>query len=605
MARSSPGRAALVLTLATALLAGCGVPPQTDVLVDGPVAEGGQPAGHNPHPPPGPDDADSPRELVDYFLQAAAGDPADAVEQLRPFVRSDHAADWQPDPQVVVVRVEDDFLTPAGPGRFRVSLEVRLVGTLRDGLVEPRDGSTARFEFDVTTSERAEPAGGDVGEIEVGPTRYRIVDPPNMVLLSDRAFAASATSPGYLLPSPIYFWDRDGSVLVPDLRWLPTALPAPQRVQTKLEWLIGGPAPWLDPLAPLPGEVSLEGNVVWQDRLNITFTPAAAELEPGRLDPQLWWTLQAELGDSRNHPEVWLAIDGHEREVMPDNRANPAMRPPPASFVVLDDAVLPYVAPAGAGFPTPDEGLPGQIEAVAVNQDGVGAVVQLEPDGRHRLVIVTDDGVVATGPTAATMSRPVWLNHWDGAGLIAVDGDLHRFHPGTDELREVSLPGLSQPITALAAAPDGRRLAMVAGGELYVASLVRREEGAVSISTPRRLPTTPTDLAGVAFLQESWLAVVGQDGGRSLLYELTVDGALERPLHNGDLGAQQSVTHVVGYTGFDTQRLTPQRGELMFEADGHAYRYTRTGQVLPITADELDVDHEAVQSQPRAPLFME
>jgi hypothetical protein len=597
MGRSTIGLGVLAATLTAALLAGCGVPTQTGVQVDGPVAETGLPGGYNPHPPPGPDEADSPRELVDYFLQAAAGDPVDAVEQLRPFIHSDHAAGWQPDQQVVVVRVEDDFLTPAGPGRTRVRLDVRLVGTLRDGMIEPRASSETRtHEFEVAT-EMADSAGGDV-DLDGSRTRYRIIDPPNVVLLWDRALAAGPTSPGYLLPSPVYFWDRDRSVLVPDLRWLPTALPAAQRVQTKLEWLIGGPAPWLDSLASLPGEVALEGNVVWEDRLNITFTPGAADLEPGLLDPQLWWTLRGEL---RGEPEVWLAINGHEREVLPNDAANPAVRPAPASFVVLDGTILPYVAPTGSGFQVPEGGLDMEIEAAAISRQGVGALVHLE-DGRYRLSLVTGDGVLATGPTASSMSRPVWLDNPSGIGLVAADGALHRFHAGSEELVAVSVPGLSQPITAMAVAPDGRRLALVAGGDLYVASLVRREDGSVSVNGPLLLPTTASDLAGVAFLQESWLAVVGQEGGRSLLYELTVDGALERPLTNGDLGVQQAVTHVVGYPG-NPQRVAPQRGELMFEADGHAYRYR--GEVLPITPDELDVDPEAVVSPPRAPLFVE
>src|SRR5690606_18794932 len=95
--------------------AGCGVPVSTDVRVDGPVADtGATGAGGGSEAPPGPDDAVDDRQLVDYFLQAAAADPGDAVEQLRPFIHSDQRDSWQPDPRVIVVRVADITRTPAG-----------------------------------------------------------------------------------------------------------------------------------------------------------------------------------------------------------------------------------------------------------------------------------------------------------------------------------------------------------------------------------------------------------------------------------------------------------------------------------------------------------
>jgi hypothetical protein len=601
--------AAAVLT-AAALVAGCGVPTHTGVNVDGPVADAGAPGGYDPRPPPGPDEAESPQQLVEHFLQAAAGEPGDAVEQLREFIHSDQQEAWRPDPQVLVVRLEQDPVrTPAGLGRTGVRLDVRLIGVLRDGRIVPRDGTeTRRYEFEVVT-ELAGPASNEVG-VDVGEPRYRIVDPPNVVLLSDQALAMGPTSAGYLVPSPVYFWNSEHTVLVPDLRWLPTALTAPQAAQAKLEWLTDGPAPWLDSVEALPGDVGLEGNVVWVgDRLNITLTPAAAEIDARWLDPQVWWTLRTEL---RGRASAWLVVDGQEREVRPVESVNPAVARAPASFVVLDGAVTPYVTPDGSRTALPER-VEAEVHTAAVSRTGNAALVHLEEDGRYRLTLASAEGVTTTELIATTMSRPLWLANLGGSGplpslggtgLVVVDGDLYRFRTGEEDAVPVPVPGLSGEITALAAAPDGHRLAVIARGRLHMASLVRRDDGSVSVNTPVRLPTTASELAGVAFLQESWLAVMGREDGRWLLYELTIDGARERQLPNGDMGDQQTITNVVGYPG-DPLSISSPRGELMFEADGRAYRYRYSLDPVPIGLDELGVDPEDVASEPRAPLFAE
>lgn len=591
--------AAPVLAVGLLLAAGCGVPTSTGVHVDGPAAEADLAIDNEPQLPPGPDDAESPEQLVEFFLQAAAGDPADAVERLRPFIHSDQRDRWQPEPQVIVVRVDRSPHTPAEPGRVRVRLEARMVGTLSRGMIEPREEPRV-YEFDValeSTGSASDEVGVDVGEL-----RYRIVDPPNVVLLSDAALAVDPADSGYLLPSPVYFWDRDRDVLVPDLRWLSSGLAAAARVQAKLEWLLDGPAPWLDSLAPLPGDVDLEGNVVWgEDRLDVTLTPAAGDLDPEALDVQLWWTLRGELRGDRS---VWLAIDGQEREVRPADAANPTTGVAPASYVVLDGVIVPYVAPDGSGAEVRFNGFTEEIHTAAISQDGVAALVHPAPDGGYRLSLATGAEVVTTGLTAGSMSRPLWLNNPDGAGLVAADGELHLFRAGDSDPVRVGVPGLNGRITALAAAPDGRRLALIAGGELYVASLVRRDGAAVTVNAPMRLATTADNLAGVAFLQESWLAVAGQRERESLLYELTIDGAFERELPNGDLGEPQTVTNMVGYPG-DPRSSVPQRGEIMYEADGRAWRYRYLSRPLPISLDELGVDLDSVSSEPRAPLFVE
>jgi hypothetical protein len=587
----------LALAMVGALVAGCGVPTQTGVQVDGPVAGVGLPDSGEPRVPPGPDEADTAERLVEYFLRAAAADPDDPVDELRQFIHSDRAAAWQPDPQVVIVRVKDRIPTPAG-ALTRVRLEVELIGTLRDGIAEPRPGAE-RLTVDLEVA-REPAAAGDEVSVDLGDPRYRILNPPDLVMLEDRELGDR----GHLLPSPVYFWDATASVLVPDLRWLPTALAPAQRAQAKLQWLFEGPAPWLGSLSVLPGDVALDGNVVWrEDRLDVALTPAAGDLDLARLNAQLWWTLRDQLQDDRT---VWLMIDGLERLVVPDRSANPAARDTrPDSFVVLDGAVAPYLgAPLDPELSALTDGFAGQIVSAAVTRADRprAALVHLDAGSGHRLSVVTRDGVTTTDLRATSMSRPVWLNHPGSAGLVAADGRLHQFRPDQPAAPELAVPGLVEPVTAVAVAPDGRRLALVAGGRLYVATLLRHDDRALVVTSPLRLPTTATDLSGVAFVQESRLAVVGREDGRSLLYELSVDGVYESELLGGLLGAQPDVTNVVGFPG-DPSSNSP-RGEVMYEADGRAYHYQYPRDPRLISAADLAV-RPVPDGDPRAPFFGE
>jgi hypothetical protein len=588
----------LVGLSAGALVAGCGVPTYTDVHAEGPLVAPGGAEEHEPVSPPGPDEANSPVQLVDYFLQAAAADPDKAVEHLREFIQSEEAEDWDPDPRVMVVRVEDQFATPGD--RVRVRLDVRVIGTLRQGMVDPLD-ETRSFEIEVVPKS----AGMPDDLTNQSSARYRIVNPPDMIMLSVEALAG--VRQGYLTASPIYFWNRERTVLVPDLRWLPTAFGATRRAQTKLEWLVNGPAPWLEATAPLPGDVALEGNVVGrEERLDVTLTPPAGDLDTAQLHAQLWWTLREELDGDR---VVWLMIDGDERMIEPDTSANPSVSDRPDSFVIVEGAVVPYergsqstVLPAALA--EPDQ----PVSTAALSQQGHAALVHTGADGMQRLTVLAGGRTVDSGYVAQQMSRPVWLRHAGDTGLVAADGVLHWFAAGDPTLREVPLPAMTAPVTAVAVAPDGLRVAMVAGGQLYVSSLTVQADNAVTMVPPRRLATTAADLAGVTFWEENHLAIIGEDGGRMWLYELTVDGASERALPNGELGAPPSVTNMVGFPGPPlAPTLAARRGEVLFEADRRAYRYRYHWEPQAINVSDLAVElpAELQDAEPRAPFYRE
>lgn len=598
-----PGRAGrqavaagVLAVLAAVGLTGCGIPTGTDVRVDGPLPEStsAQTSG-DPVPPPGPDLADSETDLVEYFLQAAAANPEEPLEALRTFIHPDDREGWQPpDPQILVVQAEKPVPTPAGD-LVRVKVPVREIGVLTgQGTIEPRAVPESReLEFKVVNLpdvSSEEDVGAQVGH------RFQLVDPPDEIMLSTSALGEDE----YLLPRTVYFWGTEGEVLVPDLRWLPSALPVRQRAQRMLEWLEDGPAQWLPgALIGLPDGVTLAGNAVRSaDRLEVPLA-AAGEIDERRLDPQLWWTLRSELSGDR---ALVLVIDGEQRVLDGEYLGrNPAARSEPARFAVLDGVIRQQRPRPELAVPALAGTVYENVHSAALTAGGrFAALVRERPDGRLQLSVARVGGPTETDLVRSRMSRPVWLAGGE-AGLVVADGQLFRFSPD-GQVSAVRAPGGLTEIEAVAAAPDARRVALVADGRLYVASLVW-QEGSFSMNEPRVLPTTARDLAGVGFLHENWLAFVGdQPNGNTLLYEITVDGALERPLLNGELGAPVSVDSFAAYPG--DPALQPGRGEIMYEAESLAYRYVHTIEPGQITAADLyGVPADAETGEPRAPFF--
>lgn len=594
--------AAAVAAALAAGLAGCGLPTHSGVHIDGPLRSADSFERGEPRYPPGPDAARSVDQLVDYFLLAAAGDPANAADELRRFVVPERADDWEPDSQVLVVREIDRVITPVPPDRFQVRLDVQPIGVLTHGMVESRaGGEPRRFVFEVV-QEALAPPPGDPG-VDTG-VRLRVADPPQTILLVDRAFADRA---GYLLASPVYFWDVEGRVLVPDLRWVPSSFAPARRAQAKLEWLTAGPAPWLESLVGLPAGVELEGNVVVRDDgrgLDVTLTAAASQVDPLQLNAQVWWTLRDVVPEGTT---VLLHFDGQRIAVVPDPRAARARPSTPPSYVALGNTVVPYEPGEMSPPPVPEGGFPGEVRAAALSGQGGGAVLAVvheEPaTGAMRLSVATRNGVQQTDLVAQVMSRPVWLRNPQGVGLVVADGQLYRFDTGRSTA-QVAVPNLAGPLSAVAVAPEGRRIALVAAGRLYVASLAYRADGWVGVSPPRGVSTTAADLDAVAFTQDNRLAVIGSSDGRRAIYELTVDGAMEVRLPDAELGAPESVGHLVAYPT-DPYSLS-RRVEIMYEMNGFAYRYRYLLGSNQIALEDLaEAPSDAGDASPRAPFFAE
>lgn len=545
------------------LLAGCGVPDRTGVTIDGPVAQRGAPgADAGPREPHKPADARSDEELVRYFLQAAAGDSAGAPDRLRKFLIAPAA--WQPGTAVIVVRVSSiRAIQPVGDAG-KVDVSMQPVGRLTPtGSVAPLSGAeTQGFTWHF-----------EVGPGEIASSRRYIVNPPSAMYLDSTALTE------WYEPHSIYFWDTTGATLVPDLRYLPLSIPQPARPTQIVRWVLDGPSEWLQPVVrALPEGIDLLDQAVPDaGRLVVNLNAVANEVpDPQLLLTQLRWSLR----ETYRGPVV-LQIERLPRaEGTPDdhvsaNRAD--TMGDPVAYCIVDGRVLRadgQECDRDAALPA---GLAPEINtrvtaAAITREENQAAVVQGLSNGRAQLAVSqTGTGQSPTfanvGPSVAQMGRPVWLTSpaaAAGGGLVPVNGELHEFTTGAvPRLRslDTGLVGVS----AVAVAPDGRRVAIAAGGRVYVAT-IGLAGGSVSIGPLRELPSSVGGIVGVGWSRQDRVVVGGRTGDGAAIAEITVDGAVEA-LFNPGLEAL-TISHLVA---FPSNPGSTAPGAVMIQANGTAW----------------------------------
>ncbi len=86
-------------------------------------------------------------------------------------------------------------------------------------------------------------------------------------------------------------------------------------------------------------------------------------------------------------------------------------------------------------------------------------------------------------------------------------------------------------VSAVSVSPDGRRVALIAGGQAYVSSL-SLANGSVTVgSTPRPiLANQLTPATAVAWTEEAWLYVAGTSGGAPAMWHVTADSVVAENL---------------------------------------------------------------------------
>ncbi|MGW0432920.1 LpqB family beta-propeller domain-containing protein [Micromonospora sp. NPDC003197] len=598
--------AATAATILVTGVAGCGIPDETGVQISGPgpAQKYGADAAIGGQPPDRLDSLDDSKQFVSNLLAAAAGETSGAYGRVAAFIVPNQRGAMKEkqgsDVAINVVRPIEE--TPRSEeqqdGINLVTIRVQQVGVLRaDGTLTAPVATETSYTFRV---------GRDRWSGETASQGLYLLDPPPALLMSTQALKT------YYQQQTIYFWNADRTALVPDLRYLPLALPRQGRANTVLDWLTGGPADWLTAAAlRLPEGTDSIGNVLQNgDRIEVNLSTLAGpdeEAELHRLAVQLAWSLQ----DLSN--EIELKIRNQSREMIDvpayreENKAyqldGNALR-----FCVYDDSVHALLdsGTSAASVPIAEESNRNVVSA-ALNRGGAGvlaALVTKTGNDRRRLSTGTGKDLVQTfaqsPETYETMSRPVWLKGTEpgqSVGLVVADGTLYRF--GTDaKLTEVRVPNAPADVSAVGASLDGHRIAFIAGGDLYVAAMTV-DNGIATPGPARRLVTSLGELSAVEWSGENSLVVAGVRS-RPAIYEITVDGALELTFDND---TETRVTHLATYP--NNPVVPPSLGRVMYEANSiaRADRFSTFERIGPDQVADRSTGSPTGSHNPSAPFF--
>jgi Lipoprotein LpqB beta-propeller domain len=550
----------LVITLG---LSACGVSATDSPHDEGDAWAGGSgPISPDPKIPPKPNAARQADELVRNFLQVAAGGGAPANERVKQYLTDDAHAKWSDPPNlasaaVSLIRVVSGPTMEAPvPGRgTRVTVQYQPVGVLGDrGRVdEPAVRETRSLTFWV--GEPDEQLNLRIREIEDWPT--------GELLLSDLGFA------NYYQIQPIYFWDKGNLALVPDLRYVPLTSNATERANLRLTWL-AEPSPlgsvvWNLPAGITPDPVVRTDDVTLKVGLSEAASAVAADPEAAkRLMFQLRWSLAD--GDTVPLIDLWIAgeqvpVEFTENEFRAARHTFSYIEEP-RRYDIVDGVVS-----------APGQSQPPSVLAAAENTDVVSSALRRDPEV---LALVRDDGsgpeslqIVTEGqsgrvdlslPASSSLGRPSFVPDTNVV-LIPTGGPEGRLMAVSVESLESS-DATQNPlhgVSAAAVSPDGRRVALIAGGALYVAPL-SLADGTVTVTVgnnPTPLLADQLTATAVTWTSESWLLVTGTRGAddQQALWRVTADGVRAH-----DLSGSLTGLHITDLTCWPSWRNS-QDGE--------------------------------------------
>jgi hypothetical protein len=534
---------------AALLLGGCGIPDDSPAVPVGPGPSTGTAVGDDGAPPvPKREDTDKPSELVLNYLRAAAGDADGAPARVKQFLSPAAATTFKPTTDVRVVDIIGDPLN--NPGSDEVSFSARQVGTLdsNGGLAPSTDPTVGEYKFQVGTV--------------AGQSGLFIAKAPGMMLLNDSALTS------YYELRTIYFWNTLHTALVPDVRYMPRSVPSEQQPTEVLTWLVEGPSAWLaDAVEPLPDGTAPIGNVpaVADDKLQINLSaralPTGNHDELDRLRRQLMWSLRPNL------PRLLELKIGHK--VMGDwdqtdfLTSNPSARlgDDPERFVVYDGQVRRLKRSAFAAEPVPvlQPAANRAIRYAALSGSDThtyAAVVTNDSRRRQSLRVAgapnDQQAALRTVSLGGTLGIPVWAitpqaSPGDAIGLITSSGRLYSFSPAGGAAQQIDWPGGgSAPITTIAVAPDGHRVALIVAGRLYLSVLITGGDGP-QLGPPLQIYTPMKSLTAVDWSSEGWLVIGGTSpvNNRVAIMDMTLDGA-QVNTRLPDLGTD-AVTYLTAY----------------------------------------------------------
>jgi hypothetical protein len=376
------------------------------------------------------------------------------------------------------------------------------------------DTNPATMRFWVKTSDTARGQRNRIDQIDSRP-------PNSTIMISDAALEK------YYDVQPVYFWDASSSKLIPDIRYVPGGLDPAVRANRIVQWLCSDPSPWLPDVQRLPSGAALKSPVVSKDdRLEVNLTaPAGGGAPPAtqRLYQQLQWSLQTSAATS---PKIDLSIDdklqtnlGGIDDYRPANLSY-TLPSPAHRYDIVDAKVVQLEVGTQPPLLTAKENA--QVVYAGVNRNGSALALVRTQGNVRRLWVVRADGTAISPPgfpLTADMGRPVWVG--SGVLLIPAGGKLYSVTTGGNV--EFATSNRFSNIRQVAVSPDGRRVAVVADGQVWVTSLNVTDNSAVVGTNQRQILAGQVDAIAVAWASEGWLYVAGKTAN---LWKVTADGVI-------------------------------------------------------------------------------
>ncbi|MEU8235678.1 LpqB family beta-propeller domain-containing protein [Actinoplanes sp. NPDC048967] len=542
-------RALLAVPLVAALLAGgCGIPDSTEVQRVGPGPSTGVSTGEDIAPTRHDRLAGSdPATFVRYYLEAAAGDPNTAMERVKQFLSPSAASSFDPAAEVRVVHLVDTPLV--NPGSVDVRLRAQTVGVLNhNGILDPAADGSAQ-EYTLTVSSTSGQAG------------LFVTKAPPVLLISDDALDR------FYERRKLYFWNHEYTGLVPDERYLPRDLPSEQQPNEIIKWLIAGPSPWLgNAVETLPEGTALDGNVPApsDEKLQINLSgqavrPPDDQTKLDRLRRQLMWSLRSGQWRSLElKVGNQASIEYTGTDYFTSNTAY-ALAASPERFLVYNGQVRRMSGSPNASDPIPllrpEDNRFVRAAALAGSGKRRFAALVVSSAGREELRVgagAADERVSLTKISLpkGTTGQPVWAitsaePSAPAIGLVTVGGRLYSFTSDDPQLTKVD--GAGDGITAVAVAPDGRRVALVSRGRLFVAALATGGASVRMLPAEQILTAPLKQVSAVDWSSETWLTVAGEraDKARVAIFEMTSDGSFVSE-RLADIGTE-SVSYLTAY----------------------------------------------------------
>jgi hypothetical protein len=497
---------ALVALLGLVLTAGCaGIPSSGSPQDFRHVAEQSTAAG-----PRGPDPGQQPEQIVREFIYASALTQYDTAGEsyvaARQFLTPAAQKTWRADSGSTVVRVlSNDFATqtdPETPGR--VTVTATQIGELRsDRSYLPVGSAPYQVKMHLVQSDG----------------QWRISDPPADVLITQSEFSTA------FQPRTIYFLDSTGRVVVPDLRYLAKASTQDLSANRLMDLLLAGPSgqiagaarTQLGKGAQLASNVHIDSSGVAHVSLQgITLTTAAARQA---LAAQVVWTLDQQVeitvdgqpldepdGTTAAAPEptVYSLSNGAVANFSPDVVPGSAQAVSDAYYI--DDGAILKLSDSSPMWGSVGTGSVDVVSAALSAASGALAAVARDPEGGEQLLVGRpfENQPTVTVLKASTLTTPSFTR-WGYAAWTVQNGasqpEIYQVtvSSGTPTWSRVSAPGLADlgTVTALALSPDGVRVAVVAGGRLYLGIISPAPDDSAAATTSADDSDAPSDRRGV------------------------------------------------------------------------------------------------------------